>query len=88
MYSTTMMVILNDRLVPRTQDESVVLDQPLAFEVVISSGSGSTSVSGISAVREQWAVPLNVFKIHVSIRYPGFSLPLILIYIPNLRLGG
>ena len=90
MYSTTMMVILNNRIVLQTQDESVMLDQPLAFAVsnpgVISSASGmSTSTSGTSTVREQWTVPLDVFKIHVSIRYPSFSLPLILIFVLVIR---
>ena len=42
-YSTTMMVVLNNRIVIRTQDESITLDEPLVFSMSNPGITSSTS---------------------------------------------
>ena len=64
LYSVTMMVVLNNRIVLQAQDESMVLDGPLSFAApnlgMSSTSAFDTSSSGILAIHEQSTAPPNV----------------------------
>ena len=70
MYSNTMMVVLNSRIVLQTQDESAMLDERLPSSSSVSnqgvSGRSASGAfpSGISVTHEEWTVPLDVCKRH------------------------
>ena len=75
MYSNTMMVILNNRIVLQAQDESIMLDKQVSSSTSMSNPgisqrpAFSTSHSGILVTNEQWTVAFDVYKIqHVSDR--------------------
>ena len=89
LYSNTMMVILNNRIVLQAQDESIVLDELVSSSTSMSNPgisqrpAFSTSHSGILVTNKQWAIPLDAYKIqHVSIRYPSFSLGTLILIFP------
>ena len=84
MYSTTMMVILNNRTVLQAE-ESIMLDEHVPSSTSMSNPEISqrpafgTSHTEILVTHEQWTIPLDVYKIqHVSIRHPSFSFTLVL----------
>jgi len=61
LYSNTMMVVLNNRIVFKTtQDESTMSNEPRL--VVSNPGISSGPHGGISVTREQWTIPLDVYK--------------------------
>ena len=82
LYSNTMMVVLNNRIVFKGQDdlirsnESSVPSHPEVSQGLVFS----VPQDSISVTRERWAVPLDVYKMPVSIRYPNFPPALILIF--------
>ena len=88
MYSNTMMVILNNRIVFQAKDESTVLNVHVSSSTSTMSNPGisqrpafSTSHGGTLVTHKQWTIPLDVYETqHVSIRYPSFSLTLVLIF--------
>ena len=87
MYSNTMMVILNNRIVLQEQDESIMLDEYVSSPTSMSNPgisqrpAFSTSYSSILVTHEQRTIPLDVYKIqHVSIRYRSFSFTQVLIF--------
>ena len=94
MYSNTMMVILNNRIVLQDKDESIMLDEHVSSPTSMSNPgitqipASSTSHSSILVTQRRWTIPLDVYRIqHVSIRYPSpfFHTD---IDISNVRLGG
>ena len=94
MYSNTMMIIFNNRIVLQAQDESLMFGEHVSSLNSMSTPgissqrpAWSTSHSSILVTHEQWKIPLDAYKIqHVSIRYPTFSLTGI--DISNPHLGG
>ena len=87
MHSNTMMAILNNRIVLKNQDESIMLDGHVSSSASMPNPGisqclvFSTSHSSILVTHEQSTIPLDAYKIqHVSIRYPSFSLTLGLIF--------
>ena len=79
MYSTTMMVVLNSRIVFQTQEESPMSNENLLPTTSNPKFSRKPACDGISITREQWTAPVDGFKAHVSTCYSSFLLPLILI---------
>ena len=89
MYSTTMMVVLNSRIVFKTQDDPGISNEHISSSVSNPRiGRRPTFGGGISVTREHWTAPLDVFKLHahVSIDYELSFSPLIGIDILNLNL--
>ena len=92
-YTNTMMVILNNRLVLQAQDESIFLDEDVLSSTSMSDPgishrpAFSTLNSRISVMHEQWTIPPDVYEIqlHVSICYPSFSFALVLIFLIFIR---
>ena len=60
LYSNTMMVVLNNRIVFKTQDESTMSNEPRL--IVSNPGVSSGPRGGVSVTREQWTIPLDVYK--------------------------
>ena len=70
MYSTTMMVVLNSRIVFKIQDDPGISNEHISSSVSNPRiGRRPTRDGGISVTREHWTAPLDVFKLHVSIGY-------------------
>jgi hypothetical protein len=64
MYSNTMMVVLNNRIVFKSQDDSITSNQSSApSHSGISRGLAfNVPQGGISVTHEQWEIPLDVYK--------------------------
>ena len=69
MYSTTMMVVLNSRIVFQTQDESVMSNENLLLTMFNPKFSRKPACDGISVTCEQWTAPVDGYKAHVSTCY-------------------
>ena len=55
-----MMVVLNNRIVFRTQDESTMSNE--SRPIVSNPRISSAPHGGVSVTREQWTIPLDVYK--------------------------
>lgn len=71
MYGITMLVVLNNRVVLQTQDDSVMSDEQLSSssgsapnQVIPQRPTFGVSPGGISVTRKQWIVP-PVYQSHV-----------------------
>ena len=58
LYSNTMMIVLNNRIVFKTQDESTISNEPRL--IVSNPGISLGPHGGISVTREEWTIPLDV----------------------------
>ena len=63
MYSNTMMVILNDRIVLLAQDESTMLDEHSLSLTLMSNPRISQRPSAFSIPHKRRTIPLDVYKI-------------------------
>ena len=74
MYSTTMMAVLNSRIVFQTQDESPTSNGNLLPSMSNPKNSRKSACDGIYVTREQWTAPVDGYKAHVSTCYSSFLL--------------
>ena len=81
LYSNTMMVVLNNRIVFKSQDDSIVSNEHLVSNAGLSRRYAfGAPQGGISVTHEQWTAPHDGYKIPVSIHYPSFPSLLILTF--------
>ena len=79
LYSNTMMIVLNNRIAFKSQDDSIMSNEHLVSNPGLSRRYAFDALQGgISVTREQWTAPHDGYKIPVSIHYPSFPSRLIL----------
>ena len=82
MYSNTMMVVINSRIVFGTEDENVMVNDSLPFSAVSNPAAISqrSAFGSISMTHDDRTAPFGGFKVPVSICYESFPFSSILMF--------